>query len=131
MAESEANHFIVRVVADVWISPLSKRSPTFYVKRKTKELLEQLQVVCTGHHTLDLLALQDKMRTMHVSTDTIPQYIVALEKAQLQAARAEMPILDNYLMMVDSKAMLSSERFPRANDDWEDLEKVSKSCMKW
>ena len=48
----------------------------------------QLQVVCTGHHTIDLLALQDEMRTMHVSTDTIPQYIAALEKAQLQEARA-------------------------------------------
>ena len=71
------------------------------------------------------------MRTMHVSTDTIPQYIAALEKAQLQAARAEMPIPDNYLMMVATKAMLSSERFPRANKDWEDLEKVSKLWMKW
>ena len=70
------------------------------------------------------------MRMMHVSTDTIPQYIVALEKAQLQAARAEMPIPDNYLMMVATKAMLSSERFPRAKEDWEDLEKVSKLWMK-
>ena len=48
LAESEANRFIVRVVADVWISPLSKGGPTFYVKRKTKKLLDQLQVVCTG-----------------------------------------------------------------------------------
>ena len=130
MAESEANRFIVRVVADVWISPLSKGSPTFYAKRKTKELLDQLQVVCTGHHAIDLLALQDEMRTMHVSTDTILQYIAALEKAQLQAARAEMPIPDNYLMMVATKAMLSLERFPQANEEWEDLENVSKLWMK-
>ena len=87
-AESEANRFIVRVVADVWISPLSKSSPTFYAKRKTKELLDQLQVVCIGHHAIDLLALQDEMRMMHVSKDTIPQYIAALEKAQLQVARS-------------------------------------------
>ena len=50
---------------------------------------------------------------------------------QLQAARAEMPILDNYFMMVATKAMLSSEGFPWDNEDWEDLEKVSKSWMKW
>ena len=106
MAESETNRFIVRVAADVWVSPLSKGSPTFYAKRKTKELLDQLQVVCTGYHAIDLLALQDEMRTMHVSTDTITQYIAALEKAQLKADRAEMPILDNYLMMVATKAML-------------------------
>ena len=57
MAESKANCFIFRVVADVWISPISKGSPTFYMKRTTKELLDQLQVVCSGHHTIDFLAL--------------------------------------------------------------------------
>ena len=131
MAESEANRFIVRVVADVWIYPLSKGSLTFSAKRKTEELLDQLQFLCTGHHTIDLLALQDEIRTMHVSTDTITQYIGALEKAQLKAARAEMLIPVNYLMMVATKAMLSSECFPRDNEDWEDLEKVSKSWTKW
>ena len=49
VAESEANRFIVRVVADVWISPLLKGGPTFYAKRKTKELLDQLKVVCMGN----------------------------------------------------------------------------------
>ena len=68
---------------------------------------------------------------MHFTTYTIPKYIAALEKAQLQAARAEMPILDNYLMMVVTKAMLSLEHFPRANEYWEDLKKISKSWMKW
>ena len=87
MAKSEANCFIVHVVADVWISPLSMGGPTFYAKRKTKELLGHIQVIYMGHHAIDLLALQDEMRTMHVSTDTIPQYIAALEKAQLQADR--------------------------------------------
>ena len=116
MAKSKAGLFIVRVVADVWIYPILKRSTTFYVKRKTKELLDQIQVVCTGHHAIDLLALQDEMRTMHVTTDTIPQYIAALEKAHLQAARAEMPIPDKYLMMVATKAMLLSGRFPRSNE---------------
>ena len=46
------------------------------------------------------------MRMMHVTTDTILQYIVALNKAQLQEARAEMPIPDNYLIMLATKAML-------------------------
>ena len=71
------------------------------------------------------------MRTTHVSTDTIPQYILVLEKLQLQAARAEMPIPDNCLMMVATKAMLSLERFTWTNEDWEDLEKESKSWTKW
>ena len=103
----------------------------FYTKRTTKELLDQLQVVHTGHHAINLLVLQDKMRTMHVTINTIPQYIAVLDKAHLQADRAEMPIPDNYLMMVATKAMLLLERFPQANKYWEDLEKVSKSWMKW
>ena len=107
VAKNEANRFIVIVVADVWISTLSKGSPTFYTKRISKELLDQLQVVCMGHHTIDFLALQEKMRTMHDTTDTIPQYIAALEKVRLQASRAEMPIPDNYLMMVVTNTILS------------------------
>ena len=131
VAESKANCFIVRIVADVWIFPLLKGIPTIYVKRKTKELLDQLQVVCTGHHAINFLALQDKMRTMHITADTILQYIAALEKAQLQAARAEIPIPDKYIMMVATQAILLSEQFSWANEDWEDLEKVSKSWMEW
>ena len=96
-----------------------------------KELLDQLQVVCMGHHTIYLLALQDEMRTMHVTTGTIPQYIASLEKAQLQTEREDMPIPNNYLRMVAIKAMLLYERFPRANEDWEDLDKGSKSWAKW
>ena len=95
MAESEANRFITRIVVDVWISPLSKGSPTFYANRMTNELLDQLQVVWAGHHPINLLALQDEMRTMHVTTNIIPQYMEDLEKAQLQSERADMLILDN------------------------------------
>ena len=106
VAKREANRFIARIIADSWIYPLLKGSPTFYAKKTTKELLDQIQVVCTGHHTIDLLTLQDEMRTMHVTTDTIPQYIAELHKAQMQAERAEIPTPDNYLMMVATKAML-------------------------
>ena len=71
------------------------------------------------------------MQTMHITTNTIPQYIVALEKAKLQAEREDMPIRDNYLMMVAMKAMLFSECFPKSNEDWEDLDKGSKFWAKW
>ena len=131
VAESRANRFIVCIVADVWISPLLKWSLTFYAKRTIKDLLEQIQVVCTWHHAIDFMALQDYMQTIHITTDTIPQYIMTLEKAQLQAGSSEIPIPDNYLMMVNTKAMLLSERFPRANEYLEDLEKGSKLWANW
>ena len=97
----------------------------------TKELLDQINVVYTGNHAIDLLALRDEIWTMHVTTDTIPQYIAALEKAQLQAERADMPIPDNYLMMVATEAMLLSERFPRANEDFKDLGTGYTLWAKW
>ena len=78
VAKNKANRFIVGVISDVWICPLSKGSPTFYTKLISKELLDQLQVVCMGHHVIDFLAIQEKIRTMHVTTDTIPQYIAVL-----------------------------------------------------
>ena len=40
VAKSEANCSFVRVIADVWISPLLKGSPKFYAERMTKELLD-------------------------------------------------------------------------------------------
>ena len=125
MAENEANRFITHVVSDVWISPLSKGGPTFYVKRITKEMLDQIQVVCMGHHAIDFLELQEEMWTMHVTIDTIPQYIAVLEKAQLKAKRADMPIPDNYLMVVATKSILSSEHLPRDNEYWEDLDRAT------
>ena len=78
-----------------------------------------------------IFIVQEEMWMMHITTNTIPQYIAALDKAQLQAERADMPIPDNYLMMVSTKAMLSSERSPRANEEFEDLKKGYKSWEKW
>ena len=51
------------------------------MKRTTKDLLDQIQVVCTGYQTINLMVLQYKMWTMLVTKDTISQYIVAFEKA--------------------------------------------------
>ena len=95
----------------------------FYAKRMTNELMDQLQVVCRGHHEIDLMELQDEIQKMHITTDSIPQYIAVLEKAHLQAERADMPIPYNYLMMVAMKAVLFSECLHRANEDFEDLDK--------
>ena len=53
---------------------------------------------------------------MHNKWDTIPHYIEALEDTQQQAKRAKVPIDDATLVMYATRAMLSTERYPRAND---------------
>ena len=50
-----------------------------------------------------------------------------LEDAQRQASRAGRTISDETLLIFASTAMLTSERFPRANDDWEDRAELDKT----
>ena len=57
--------------------------------------------------------LQDKMRVMHTKHDSIAQYTQELEEAQQQAAGAGMSITDTTLVIIPTKAMLSTQRFPK------------------
>ena len=50
-----------------------------------------------------------------------------LEDAQRQASRAGHAISDETLLIFASTAMLTSERFPWANDDWEDRAELDKT----
>ena len=54
-----------------------------------------------------------------------------LEDAQRQAGRSGQKIADETLLLFASTAMLTSERFPRANDDWEDRAEHDKTWAKW
>ena len=93
-------------------------------------MLNKLQEICLGNHEIDILDLQDKMRQMHTTCETIPQYVEAMEDAQKQAARARMPIADATLVMIATKAMLSTGRFPKADDLWEELDKPDRKWPK-
>ena len=79
-----------------------------------------MQAGCTGRHALDLLTLHNEMQRYHLEVEGIPEYINILEDAKRQAGRAGRTITDETLLLFASTAMLTSERFPRSNDDWED-----------
>ena len=49
---------------------------------------------------------------MHLTTDTIAEYILALKDAQRKAKRANNPVSDEYLVMVATKAMMGIQQFP-------------------
>ena len=72
----------------------------------------------TGRHTLDLLVLHNEMQCYHLEVEGIPEYINMLKDAQRQAVRVERTIADKTLPLFVSTAMLTSERFLHANDDW-------------
>ena len=59
------------------------------------------------------------MQSYHLEVEGIPEYINMLEDAQRQAGREGRTITDGTLLFLSSTAILTSERLPRANNDWE------------
>jgi regulator of replication initiation timing len=129
-AEREAREFILNVVEDTWVREL-KDETTFYAKVRPKTILDHLQSTCTGLHALDVLALQNDMQQYHVQAEGIPEYINMLEDAQKKARLAKITITDATLFIIATNAMLTSEQFPRANEDWEELDPADQTWKKW
>ena len=71
------------------------------------------------------------MQRYHLEVEGIPEYINMLEDAQRQAGRAGRTITDDTLLLFASTTMLTSKRFPRANDDWEDRAERDKTWATW
>ena len=71
------------------------------------------------------------MQFYHLEVDGIPKYINMLEDAQWQAGWAGQTIADETLLLFASTTMLTSERFPRTNNDWEERVERHKTWLKW
>jgi len=93
--------------------------------------LNHLHAPRGGLHAIDLLALQSDMQIAHKECDGIPEYMHTLEYAQAKAARAKVPITDTMLMIITTNAMLHTEQYPRANDEWEDMPVVDHTWARW
>ena len=85
----------------------------------------------TGRHALELLVLHNEMQRYHLEVEVIPEYINMLEDTQRQAGRAGRMIADETLFLFASTAMLTIERFPRTNDDWEESAERDKTWYQW
>ena len=110
---------MIVIVADTWVRKLRDHD-TIYTKVFPQDLFSHLQAGCTGRHALNLLALHNKMQRYHLEVEEIPEYINMLKDDQRQAGRAGRTITDDTLLLFASTEMLTSERFPRANENWED-----------
>ena len=119
-AERESRKFILVVVEDTRVRKL--RDPDlFYTAVKPLALLAHLQTLCVGLHATDVLNLQNEMQAYHEDMEGISTYINNLEDAHNQSNRAGNPITDPTLLLFAANAMLRTDRFPRANEIWEDL----------
>ena len=75
--------------------------------------------------------MHNGMQRYHLEVEGIPEYINMLEDAQRQSGQAGRTITDETILLFASTTMLTSERFPRANDDWEDRAERDKTWAKW
>ena len=115
----ETAQVILAVVKDTWVQELQD-TETLYTDISPKEFLARLQAGYTGCHAFKRLALHNEMQRYHLELDGIPEYINMLEDAQKQAGRDGRTIADETLLLFATTAMLTTERFPITNDDWED-----------
>ena len=56
-----------------------------------------------------------------METEGVPKYINAIEDDQKQSKRVDSTIEVDTLLLIVTNTMLSTERFPRAKNLWEDL----------
>ena len=121
---------MLAVVTDTWVRKL-RDSDSIYTEVSPKDLFAHLQAGCTVRKDLNLLALHNEMQRYHLEVESIPEYINMLEDAQRQDGRAGRTIADETLLLFASTTMLTSEQFPRANDDWEERAERDKTLAQW
>ena len=128
----ETRQFILAVVEDTWVR-LLKDVDYFYTRLTPKQLLNHLNKHATGKHASDILRLRHDMEKYHLQEEGIPEYIALLKQAQEQAKRAgkRHAISDDTLVVIASDAMMSTGRFPRTDELWEELEEDAQDWDTW
>ena len=71
------------------------------------------------------------MQRYHIGIEGIPEYINDLKDSQVKAERINDPIMDATLIIIATKAILSTEKFPHANKDWEELDVAQRTWKRW
>ena len=123
-------NFIIAVVEDTWIREL--RDPILrYNDAAPRAIMLHLTTTCVVINLLDVLTLQNAMQQYHTEYENIQTYINALEDAQKQSGREENTIPDAQLLLISTTAMFSTQRFPSANDKWEDNDPADKTWEEW
>ena len=107
VAECETRDFILMVVEDTWLRKLCD-PVTLYTTVVPYELLDHLQTLCGGLHSLDLLALQNEIQHYSLEMEAIPEYVNALKDAQKQSKRSGNPITADTLLPIATNSMMSN-----------------------
>ena len=77
------------------------------------------------------MTLHIEMQRYHLEVKGIPDYMNMLKDAQRQAGQEGQIVSNETLLLFFSTAMLTTERIPRANYDWEERAERDKTWMQW
>ena len=110
-AERGLKLFLTTVVEDTWYKEL-KDPEMFYTDVTANDILKHLRARSGGLHTIDIIDLTAEMVGYYATAKGIPEYINMLEDAQLKDKRAKLPITNETLVAIATKAILSTNGFP-------------------
>ena len=127
-AQLEMTQFVLTVVADTWVQELQD-AESIYTEVSPKDLFSNLQAGSTVRNVLNLLSVHNEMQRYHLEFKGIPEYINMFQDAQMQSGWAGQKISDNTLLLFASTEMLTTERFPHANNDWSERAERDKTWM--
>ena len=71
------------------------------------------------------------MQTYHEDMEGIPEYINKLEDSQKHSTRAGNMITYPTLLLFGANAIFRTDRFPRANEIWEELTVSYRNWSRW
>ena len=117
-AERAVAKFVRDAVDEIWYRDLH-HARSYYTNVTAKQLMDHLDANCGGLHPSELVSLPTEMMGYYANAEGIPEYINMLEEAQRKLARANLPMSDDQLLAIASTAVLASNHFPRATDEWE------------
>ena len=101
-----------------------KDEETLFTQVTPRELLDHLQSICGGLHSIDVITLHNEMQEYQTDSEGILEYINALKAAQMISKRGtgNNPIADATLLLIATNAMLKTGAHPQTTDKWEDLD---------
>ena len=80
-----------------------------------------------GLHAIDAVDIMSDMKQYFDESASIPVYINMMETSQKKAARAKLPISDDMLVAITTKAILASDCLSHTTDAWEDKNDLDKT----
>ena len=119
---------ILHAVNEMWVLEL-KDEETLFMQVTPRQLLDHLQSIYGGLHSINVLTLQNEMQDYHTDSKGILDYINALKAAQKKFKRGtgNNPITDATLLLVATNSMLKTGAHLRTTEKWEDLDAFAQS----